>query len=165
MQASHARGKLTALGIAYQHPWLMAREPSLDANRTRMSRLAVGYLSEARIIQLRAQCLESDTVASIANDRSGSTRASQLLSDNESMEFDVVSLFIVVAMAAWIWSKGTDQAGRLFDRRGPDAAVWYWLRALSVERTRDNCTRFANVVQLSGIALLALLLASWLMRK
>lgn len=81
------------------------------------------------------------------------------------MESDFVSLFIVVAMVAWIWSIATDQAGKLFDRRGPDAAAWYWLRALSVERTRNNCTRFANVVQRSGIALLALLLASWLMRK
>jgi hypothetical protein len=81
------------------------------------------------------------------------------------MKLDFVSLFIVVAMAAWIWSIATDQAGRLFDRRVPDAAAWYWLRAMSVERTRNNCIRFANVVQLSGIALLALLLASWLMRE
>lgn len=81
------------------------------------------------------------------------------------MEFGAISLFIVVAIAAWVWSIATDQAGRLFDRRGPEAAAWYWLRAMRVERTRNNCTRFANIVQFGGIVVLALLLVAWLFRK
>ncbi len=68
-------------------------------------------------------------------------------------------------MAAWAWSIATNQAAKLFDRRGPEAAAWYWLKAMRIERTRNNCTRFFNIVQFSGIVLAAVMLVTWLLRK
>lgn len=81
------------------------------------------------------------------------------------MKLDFAALFFIVPIGAWMWSIATDQAGKLFDRRGPDAVAWYWLRAMRVQPTRDNCTRFANVIQVAGIVLLfAVMLAVWLSR-
>ena len=37
-------------------------------------------------------------------------------------------------------------AGFEYDRVGPNAIAWFWLRVLGVPRTRRNCVRFANGV-------------------
>lgn len=61
----------------------------------------------------------------------------------------------VILIAAWLWSIRTNQGARRFDRLGPDASTWYWLRVFEVPVTRENCSRFMATVSWFGIAVVA----------
>lgn len=39
------------------------------------------------------------------------------------LEHHLLPLFCIFGIAAWAWSIAADQAGKLFDRRGPEAAA------------------------------------------
>jgi hypothetical protein len=58
----------------------------------------------------------------------------------------MTTLFAVSILRRW--------AAFEFDRVGPNAVRWLWLRVLGVPRTKRNCVRFANVASMLGIILL-----------
>jgi hypothetical protein len=81
-----------------------------------------------------------------------------------TVEKMVLAGFVLVAVSLWLLSIMRGWAGQIYDRLGPDAAQWLWLRVFRVAPSRESCVWFLNVMSLPGIVLtlaVFLLILSW----
>ena len=72
--------------------------------------------------------------------------------------------FLSFVVAALLLSILTRQGEKLYDRTGPNAFAWTWLRTLRIPVTRENSARFVTITSLFGVLMclvaIALLLVS-----
>jgi len=60
--------------------------------------------------------------------------------------------FLAIAIVGWVAAIATHQGERYYDRKGPNAAAWYWLRLFRIPTTRRNCGRFVTATYVLAIA-------------
>ena len=77
-----------------------------------------------------------------------------------SSERIIAAVLLTMASALFLASIATRQGERLYDRKGPEAVAWMWLRTFRIAITRENCARFVTLTSIGGaiICIAALLL-------
>ena len=75
-------------------------------------------------------------------------------------------VFWAALMSLWSMSVWGGWAERTYERVGDRSPMWFWLNALGVPRTRDNCVAFIKQLSILGMALsTAMLLVTLVLAK
>lgn len=77
----------------------------------------------------------------------------------------IAVVFLAIAIVGWVAAIVTHQGERYYDKKGPDAAAWYWLRLFGIPTTRKNCGRFVSATYVLAIAVCAIVIAVLVFRQ
>ena len=66
--------------------------------------------------------------------------------------------FLAIAIVGWVVAIATHQGERYYDKKGPGAAAWYWLRLFGIPTTRRNCGRFVTATYAMAIVVCAIVI-------
>lgn len=72
---------------------------------------------------------------------------------------------LAIAIVGWVAAIATHQGERYYDRKGPDAAAWYWLRLFRIPTTRRNCGRFVSATYVMAIVVCAIVIVVLVFRR
>ncbi len=77
----------------------------------------------------------------------------------------IAIVFLAIAIVGWVVAIATRQGERYYDRKGPNAAAWYWLRLFGVPTTRRNCGRFVTATYVLAIVVCAFVIIFLVFRR